>query len=94
MVLLGVALAYQGRKAEAVRRGLQGVELKPRLGYFLHQLARIYILTGEAEKAIDTLERLLARPYYLSPGWLRIDPTFNPLRAHPRFQRLVSDASS
>ena len=90
MVLLGVALAYQGRKAEAVRRGLQGVELQPKIGYFLHQLARIYILNGDAEMAIDALERLLARPYYLSPGWLRIDPTFNPLRQHPRFQQLVN----
>jgi TolB-like protein/Flp pilus assembly protein TadD len=93
LVLLGVALAYQGRKAEAVRRGRQGVELLPR-GYFLHQLARIYILTGDAEKAIDTLERLLAMPYYLSPGWLRIDPAFDPVRKHPRFQQLVSGGTA
>jgi hypothetical protein len=26
---------------------------------------------------------------YLSPGWLRIDPTFDPLRGHPRFRKLV-----
>jgi hypothetical protein len=25
-------------------------------------------------------------PYYLSPGWLRIDPTFAPLKGNPRFQ--------
>ena len=90
MVLLGVALAYQGRKAEAVRWGLEAAELEPPFGYLLHQLARIYILTGEAEKAIDVLERLLARPYYLSSGWLRIDPTFDPIRQHPRFRRLVA----
>ena len=89
MVLLGVALAYQGRKAEALRLGRQGVELLPG-NYFLHQLARIYILTGDAEKAMDTLERLLASPYYLSPGWLRIDPAFDPIRKHPRFQKLVA----
>ncbi|CAN5859519.1 hypothetical protein BH24GEM1_BH24GEM1_00980 [soil metagenome] len=28
-------------------------------------------------------------PCYLSPGWLRVDPTFDPIRKHPRFQRLV-----
>ena len=54
-----------------------------------HLLARIYILAGEPEKALDRLEPLLRTPYYLSPGWLRIDPTFDPLRKHPRFRRLV-----
>jgi len=29
-------------------------------------------------------------PYYLSPGWLRIDPTFAPLKGNPRFERLIS----
>jgi hypothetical protein len=38
---------------------------------------------------VDELERLLKLPYYLSPGWLRIDPTFDPLRQHPRFVKLV-----
>ncbi len=38
---------------------------------------------------IDQLEQLLKMPYYLSPGWLKIDPAFDPLRKHPRFQRLV-----
>ena len=58
--------------------------------YFQHQLARTYILVGEPEKAIDQLEPLLKVPYYLTPAWLRIDPTFDPLRSNPRFQRLVA----
>ena len=95
--ILGVALAYMGRKDAAIREGERGVALLPperdaQAGtYFLHQLARIYILTGEADKAIDLLERLLKMPYYLSPGWLRIDPQFDPIRKHPRFQKLVVD---
>jgi hypothetical protein len=28
-------------------------------------------------------------PYTLTPAWLRIDPTFDPIRKHPRFIRLV-----
>jgi hypothetical protein len=31
-------------------------------------------------------------PYCLSPLWLKIDPTFDPLRKHPRFQTLVAGA--
>ena len=57
--------------------------------YFQHQLARIYILVGEPDKAMDQLEPLLKIPYYLSPAWLRIDPTFDPLRNNPRFRKLV-----
>jgi tetratricopeptide (TPR) repeat protein len=94
-VLFGVALAYLGRKADAIREGEHGVALGPISedaftgAYFQHQLARIYLLVGEPEKALDQLERLLKIPYYLSPGWLKIDPNFNPLRRNPRFERLV-----
>jgi serine/threonine-protein kinase len=92
----GLMLAYLGRRAEAVREGRRAVSLVPvtkdafiRGPYLQHQLARIYILVGEPEKALDELEPLLKMPYYLSPAWLRIDPTFAPLRGIPRFQRLV-----
>ncbi|HEX6432819.1 MAG TPA: hypothetical protein VFZ87_01185, partial [Gemmatimonadales bacterium] len=57
--------------------------------YYQHLLARIYLLAGRPDKAVDRLEPLLEVPYFLSPGWLRIDPTFQSLRGHPRFQRLV-----
>jgi serine/threonine-protein kinase len=94
-VLLGLALAYLGRKTDAVREGKRGLELMPisRDGYFgpyvQLQLARIYLLLGEPEQALDQLEPLLRVPFYLSPGWLRIDPTFDPLRKNPRFRRLA-----
>ncbi|HKF43365.1 MAG TPA: hypothetical protein VKG01_09705 [Thermoanaerobaculia bacterium] len=58
--------------------------------YLQHQLVRIYMLTGEPEKALDQLEPLLKMPYFVSPGWLKIDPNFDPLRNNPRFQKLVS----
>ena len=92
---LGLALAYLGRKADAVREGQRGVELLPisqdaaPVPTIQLQLARIYMLVGEPEKALDQLEPLLKIPYYLSPGWLRIDPTFDPLRSNPRFRKLV-----
>ena len=95
-VIRGLALAYLGRKAEAIAEGERGVALVPvsrdaLLGsYIQHQLVRIYLLLGEPEKALDQLEPLLKIPCYLSPGWLKIDPTFAPLRGNPRFERLVN----
>jgi serine/threonine-protein kinase len=92
----GVSLGYAGRRAEAIAEGERGVALLPAERdavngpYQVHLLARIYLLAGEREKALDLLEQLLARPYYLSPGWLRIDPTFAPLRSNPRFDKLAA----
>ena len=97
-VVLGLALAYLGRKEEAIREGERAVALDPvvkdalRGPYYQHELVRIYILVGEPEKALDRLEPLLKIPYYLSPGWLKIDPNFDPLRGNPRFQKLVAGA--
>jgi serine/threonine-protein kinase len=92
-VLRGLALAYLGQKDEAIAAGERGVaagrgELFDR--YYEHQLARIHLLVGEPEKALDRLEPLLKNPYYLSPGWLRIDPQFAPLKGNPRFERLIA----
>src|SRR4029079_2484412 len=92
---LGLALAYLGHHAAAVREGLRATADAPInrdafVGpYIQHQLARIYLLVGEPEKALDQLEPLLRIPYYLSPGWLKIDPNFAPLRGNPRFERLL-----
>jgi serine/threonine-protein kinase len=91
---LGVALAYLGQRPEAIREGGRGVMLNAKdrfkRPHSEHQLARIYILVGEPEKALDKIEALLKVPYSLSPGWLRIDPTFAPLRGNPRFERLLN----
>ena len=95
-VFRGLALAYLGRKADAIAEGERAVALWPisrdayQGAYIQHQLVRIYLLVGEPEKALDRLEPLLKMPYYLSPGWLRIDPTFATLKGNPRFERLVA----
>ena len=93
----GLSLAYLGRKEDAIREGERGVAFAPGVEgcptsapIFKHQLARIYMLVGEPEKALDQIEPLLKMPYYLSPGWLKIDPNFDPLRKNPRFQKLVA----
>ncbi len=94
---LGIALAILGRKAEALAEVQRAVSAVPMSAdgysgpYYQHLLVRVYLINGEPEKALDALEPLLKVPYYLSPGWLRIDPTFAPLHGNPRFERLVAE---
>ena len=96
--MLGLALAYLGRNAGAIREGARGAALGPVLSDA--RMARSSsirsrgsnALVGEPEKAIDRLEELLKMPYFLLPGWLTSIPNFDPLRNNPRFQKLVAGA--
>lgn len=74
----------------ALRNGLRPLAGQGHLNVNQHELARVYAIHGDPEKTLDQLEALLATPYSLSPGWLRIDPTYEFLRGHPRFERLVA----
>jgi TolB-like protein/tetratricopeptide (TPR) repeat protein len=93
----GEALAYLGRKAEAIEQAERGAATLPVSKnaytgpYYQHMLARVYVVTGETEKALDCLTPLVRRPYVMSPGWLRLDPTWASLRGRPRFEKLASD---
>ena len=92
---LGIAWAGLGRKDEAIAEGKKAVDLLPVTreafrGYrHEHDLARIYTMVGEYDTAVSRLEYLLSIPGWLTPAWLRIDPAWDPLRGHPRFQKLV-----
>ena len=92
---LGFAYAGLGRKEDAVREGKLAVEMLPvskdamRGPYRVEDLACIYVMVGEYDDAIDTIEYLLSRPGLLSIPLLRLDPAWDPLRDDPRFKDLL-----
>jgi serine/threonine-protein kinase len=94
---LSRALAYLGRKEDAVQEGTRAMALipiakDPLNGPNLQEgLARVYVLVSEPEKALDLLEPLLVIPGRLSRGLLRVDPSFDVLHRNARFQRLVRE---
>ena len=94
--LLGLALAGSGHTDDAVREGQRAVDLLPITkdavdGALLPaNLARIYVLLGERDKAIGQLKLVFSRPGPLSANWLKADPFWEPLRGSPGFQRLAT----
>ncbi len=92
---LGIAYAGLAREEEAIREGERAVELLPatkdawRHKDRLLDLAQIYVIIGEYDKAIDNIEYLLSVPCCLSVPLLKLDPAWDPLRDHPRFQKLL-----
>jgi tetratricopeptide (TPR) repeat protein len=100
---LGLVYAYQGRKEEAIQEGNRAAELHPvskdaaQGPVYLLNLAKIYTIVGEDEKAIDQLEYLLSIPHaeylwhLISVPQLRLDPQWDSLREHPRFKPLLEE---
>ena len=90
-----MAYAGLGLRNEAIRHGQLGVEALPVAQDALsgsqrrRNLAEIYAMVGDYEAAIDELEYLLSIPSFISTSLIQVDPIFEPLRDHPRFQALL-----
>jgi tetratricopeptide (TPR) repeat protein len=96
-ILLGLAYAGLNRKEDAIREGERAARMSLAYKDALDTyetgtlLAEIYIRCGEDEKAIDQLETVLSTPGYITATLLRIDPIWEPIRANPRFRRLLEE---
>jgi serine/threonine-protein kinase len=94
-IALGFVQAGLGNKEEALRHADEAVRLMPMSKDAMvapvieSDQTFILVLVGELERAIDHLEHLLRIPSWISRHVLRLDPRFDPLRDHPRFQQLV-----
>jgi eukaryotic-like serine/threonine-protein kinase len=94
---LGIAYAGLGRKEDAIGEGQRGVNLLPvekeawRGTFRLADLAQILAMTGNQDKAIDLLKRLLSIPSEFSATSIRLDPRWNSLHGTKRFEELIRD---
>jgi serine/threonine-protein kinase len=98
---LGFLYARLGMKEKALRYAELGVEKLPvsrdalqgmvHLEYF----AKVCAITGEKDRALDMLDRILAMPIsvHITPGTLRLDPLWDPIRDDPRFDELIGKYS-
>lgn len=60
----------------------------------LQGLAQVYTWTGDKNRALDELQTLIEMPGYISYGYLKTDPAWQPLRDQPRFQQLLASMLS
>ena len=100
---LGLLYAFMGRKEDALREGRRAVELKPVARDVIEGAvaqafqALIFARTGETDRAISEIERLLTTPFAvdyaddsITLSDLRTRWEWDPLRNNPRFQKILA----
>ena len=61
---------------------------------YVKDLARIYTSVGEFNAALDQIEYLLSIPSVFSVPILELEPEYDPLRSHPRYQKIIAKYKS
>ena len=97
LAVLAQVDANLGNKELALQEAQKAAALMP-VSYdgplILQGLAQVYTWTGDHDHALDELQTLLGMPGYISYGYLKTDPAWQPLRNHPRFQQLLESMVS
>ena len=91
--------ANLGQKELALEEARKAVTLMPvsKDAYdgplVLQGLAQVYTWTGDHDRAFDELQTLLGMPGYISYGYLKTDPAWEPLRGQARYQAMLEAMS-
>jgi non-specific serine/threonine protein kinase len=92
---LGLAYAGLGMKEKAILTAKKAVELEPisKNAFYApdrhRRLSYVYLMVGEYDRALDEIELLLSIPYHYTTWDLKLNPVWDPMRDHPRFQELI-----
>jgi TolB-like protein/Tfp pilus assembly protein PilF len=95
---LGIAYAGLDLSDKAITTGKYAVKLLPiskeayRGVYLVENLARIYVMLGKYDQAIDQIKYLLSIPGMLSTKMLELDPRWAPLRNQPEFKKILESS--
>jgi TolB-like protein/Flp pilus assembly protein TadD len=83
-----VSLCRLGHKQEGLEWAARAVAIEPDDAGVSYNVACLYSLEGEVDKAIASLETAISAGFF-NPGWLERDPDLDPIRDHPRFRALL-----
>jgi tetratricopeptide (TPR) repeat protein len=91
LAYLGYADARTGKKDKALQI-LQELEQKSHQVYVpRYQIAAVYVGLGDKNKALDSLQQAFTNREEII-AFLKVDPTWDPLRSDPKFQNLLHSA--
>ena len=92
--MLGIIYAFLGENDVAIREAKMAIQLSSKDHYkvslFESQLAEVYVVIGEDEKALDIIEDLLSKPSRSSWVSIKYHHVFDKMfRNNPRFKSIV-----
>jgi tetratricopeptide (TPR) repeat protein len=85
-----------GQKDLAIREAQHAIDLMPVSkdiydgALVLEGLAQVYTWSGDRDRAIELVQKLLTMPGYTNYGRLKLHPLWTPLRGDPRFEKIVA----
>ena len=85
-----------GQKELALQEAQHAIDLMPISkdiydgALVLEGLAQVYTWSGDRDRAIELLQKLVSMPSYINYGRLKLHPLWAPLRGDPRFEKIVN----
>jgi TolB-like protein/Flp pilus assembly protein TadD len=93
LYLSAVIQAELGQHEQARRSATRALQLEPDDGIVAYNLACMYAVMKEPDRAVDLLQRSTVGGR-INLAWLEHDATLAPLRGHPRFDGLLEELRS